>query len=54
VNGEAIKVLEEARIISAPSVYQPGDLYFMGELTFEVELPSDGPTSNDAQPEGTQ
>ena len=35
---ESIKVLEEARIGEGPSIYQPDDVYFVGEVTFEVEL----------------
>ncbi|MEY4832180.1 MAG: putative type pilus assembly protein PilM [Planctomycetota bacterium] len=51
---ESIKVLEEARIGEAPSIYQPDDVYFVGEVTFEVELrdPKGAPAA--APAEGTQ
>jgi len=51
---EAIKVLDEARISEAPSIYQPDDVYFVGEVTFEVELrdPKGAPAA--APAEGTQ
>lgn len=51
---ESIKVLEEARIGEAPGIYQPDDVYFVGEVTFEVELrdPKGAPAA--APAEGTQ
>jgi type IV pilus assembly protein PilM len=51
---ELIKVLEEARIAEAPSIYQPDDVYFVGEVTFEVEFrdPKGAPAA--APAEGTQ
>jgi len=49
--GESIKVLEEARIVEAPSIYQPDDVYFVGEVTFEVEL-RDPKAAPAAAPEG--
>ena len=51
---ESIKVLEEARIGEAPSIYQPDDVYFVGEVTFEVELRDSKGAPAAAPAEGTQ
>jgi hypothetical protein len=51
---ESIKVLEEARIGEAPSIYQPDDVYFVGEVTFEVELRDPKGAPAPAAAEGTQ
>jgi hypothetical protein len=53
-DAESIKVLEEARIGEAPSIYQPDDVYFVGEVTFEVELRDPKGTPAPAAAEGTQ
>jgi type IV pilus assembly protein PilM len=51
---ETVKVLDEARIPQAPSVYQPGDVYFVGDITFEVEIVDGGAKVAEPAPEGTQ
>jgi type IV pilus assembly protein PilM len=50
---ESIKVLEEARIGEAPSMYQPDDVFFVGEVTFEVELRDPKGAPAPAPAEGT-
>lgn len=51
---ETIKVLEEARIVQAPSLYQAGDVYFVGDITFEVELVDGGAKAPQPAPEENQ
>lgn len=51
---EAIKVLDEARIGEAPSTYQAGEVFYVGDVTFEVELRDPRGASAAVPAEGTQ
>ncbi|MFN9955212.1 MAG: hypothetical protein ACK55I_19120 [bacterium] len=47
-------MLDEARIVEAPSLYQAGDVYFVGDITFEVELVDTGAKAQQSAPEENQ
>jgi len=51
---EAIKGVDEARIGEAPSTYQAGEVFYVGDVTFEVELRDPRGASAAVPAEGTQ